>query len=236
MSSDAKVFVKQPPLDGVLDSYYKVDEHMDLQKLKRIKNVMKSAISITKSKTGEVILKTNRIEAAGLNRRLNIIKKERTFAEVDLNKDKIVFKAQYKKWMDYRKAAPSDIQVVIDRYKRIKSEVKQRQVSKSFGDGGYRTRTPKWGTKPFSSIINMTGSEDTLTRSEEIEEVYTRAKCGTPQENYPYSEPRRELASRENLSRQSRQRAAIWREKTFDMKSIRDLLTDQVNLCLHLVC
>ena len=43
---------REPPLDSVLDGYYSGHQYTDKAKLSAIKNVMKSAISITKSKTG----------------------------------------------------------------------------------------------------------------------------------------------------------------------------------------
>lgn len=199
-------FVKLPPLDGVMDHYYKVDETMNLMKVQQMKHVMKSAMSITKSKTGEVILKTNRIELAGLKRKMNVIQNQNKIAEVDINRKKIVFKAQYKKWMEYNlHRTPSDIGEVKHRYKNIRKAMQERQLT-------------KWGDFPITQIDKSASDRESSGRQKTLQELY------------PYSTPAREIVSRENVSRNSRRKAIIWRESTFDMPFIRDLLTDQVCL------
>ena len=197
---------------------------------------------------GKVILKTNRLEGERLKCKLNIVKKERTFAEVDLNKTKIVFKAQYGKWMNLKNLQPIEIKDIKSKYKLVRKKIKQKEVAKQTPNNP----DSKWSKVPHGPIPVMgkiqpkqeekeggldttrfsTEKTDSHKKSTVWDSVYWSTQWDvkapkTPQEKYPYSLPRTETASR-NGSRQRKRMAALWREETFDMGNIRDLLEDQV--------
>lgn len=186
---------------------------------------MRSAMSITKSKTGEAILRTNRIERAGLKKTNELLRREKTFAEVDINKSKILFKAQYKKWMDYRNNMPEDIHNVKDKYKQLRKTITLRKMAKVY------KKTSKWGPLPvwlINDLAHAQEKEQGASSNNESETKKWRSLIYSMGETALTGSKSRPIYSPDKYSRESRRNVAVWREDTFDMSSIRDLLLDQV--------
>ena len=121
--------LKHGPIDGVMDSYYTWSEDCNWNKIVAMKKLMKGAINITKSLTGECVLKTNRIEKARMRDRMQRLRREKAGADAVVNHSKIVFKAKYSKWMNNMRTMPKSVRVLKDKYKRIRNEMRSRKAS-----------------------------------------------------------------------------------------------------------
>ena len=233
--------VQHAPIDSVIDGYYTLSDGCDWPKIVAMKRIMKGAINITKSKTGEAILKTNRVERAQLRYKIESVRREKTKAEANVNREKIVFKAKYSKWMNSKKGMPKRIRVLREKYKRIRSDLRSRKMTRTntVVSSVFKTALSRNSTKPDRANMFADGVQSVAmpcVKDELHTQLCAKNYLATPallpkvSSNESMTSQRgvlsggRQLVSRDQLSRRQ---TAIWREKTFNMDSIRTMLIDQ---------
>ena len=260
--------LKHGPIDGVMDSYYTWSEDCNWNKIVAMKKLMKGAINITKSLTGECVLKTNRIEKARMRDRMQRLRREKAGADAVVNHSKIVFKAKYSKWMNNMRTMPKSVRVLKDKYKRIRSELRSRKASTiARSNTGFSSvfktavssrKLSSWdGKKPaFIETVKDAAvlNEDNLgpnlkatnylvsplldkngkrRKTKQIQKSKSDACDDKSDEvtnvNSAATERRVLSGGRQIVSRDMvrRRQVALWREKTFNMDSIRSMLVDQ---------
>ena len=121
-------------MDSCMDGYYDIDKDMSRNKAELLKKIMKSAISVSKSKVGRIIIRDNRWADVKLKKELYSFNKQRCFSDTNLKHKKTIFLKRYAKHIDTRKLFPAKLLKMEDELHDL--EHRNKFIVRDSGDSG----------------------------------------------------------------------------------------------------
>ena len=118
-------------MDACMDGYYMLGPGMTIKKRSNLVKVMKSAISISKSRTGDTAIRVNRQEKRNMGHNLLTVERMQTYSKINLDNTTRRFERGHRKLIKFHddKTVPEPIRLMQERYDELKDQIKSRQVS-----------------------------------------------------------------------------------------------------------
>ena len=225
-----------------MDGYYIQDEFMSKTKLASLARVMKGALSVSKSKTGQTITRDNKLERQRLGAKLSQFSRELKFSCLENEHKKTLFYRKYKRSINVSTSYPPGVNYLLCKFNVLKQSVKDKTVTMEL------LPHSKYGGK-LTQADDITGeSQSSITTKHRI--VITEPdEASHAEEDLPYYEdeisdintnlltkPERDLIREAKLEKRKKRhprtihpeardsKGLIWCETTFDMTGIKDML------------
>ena len=114
-----------------IDGYYMLGPGMSIKKRSNLVKVMKSAISISKSQTGDTVVRVNRRENRNKGENLLAVERMQTYSQITLDHSTRLFERKKRNLIKFHNdhSIPEPIRQMQSRYDELKEQMKMRQVS-----------------------------------------------------------------------------------------------------------
>ena len=104
---------------------------MSIKKRSNLVKVMKSAISVSKSQTGDTVFRVNKKETRNKRHNLLAVERMQTYTQITLDHSTRLFERKKRKLIKFHNdhSVPEPIRLMQSRYDELKEQIKSRQVS-----------------------------------------------------------------------------------------------------------